>query len=107
MANLVISGSVKQKEVILNLKDKLEKMGYCVETPNFNPGDKTKEELRKDHIEKIEKSDGLIVVLKDSMIPMHTIGDDTRYELKYCVFNFPMTPIFFITPEEVNKRWFK
>ena len=108
MPKMVISGSVSQKEDILRLKKKLEKMGNIVETPNFDPEDTDIDQLTSDHLKKIDESDAVVVLLKDCMIvPTHTLGYNTSKEVEYCINKHPMKPIYYITLEEVNKRWFK
>lgn len=84
MKVITVCGSLKFKEIMQEEAEKLALNGYCVLTPifPFNKDLKVKKKqldsFKKAHFKRIELSDAIYVVNKDSYI-----GDSTKLEIDY------------------------
>lgn len=84
MKVITICGSMKYKDEMLNIAEKLSLKGICVLTPNFLTKPKEKytfenfNTLSKLHMKKIELSDEILVMNIDNYI-----GNSTEKEIEY------------------------
>ena len=84
MKVITICGSLKFKKIMQEEAEKLALNGYCVLTPifPFNKDLKVKKKqlnkFKEAHFKRIELSDAIYVVNKDSYI-----GDSTKLEIDY------------------------
>ena len=83
MKVITICGSLKYKDEMMRIAQKLSFDGNCVLTPVYPVGDKkpTEDELKilkEAHFKRIEMSDEIFVVDVDGYI-----GDSTRLEIEY------------------------
>ena len=84
MKVITVCGSLKFKEIMQEEAEKLALNGYCVLTPifpfnkNLNINMKQLNKFKEAHFKRIELSDAIYVVNKDSYI-----GDSTKLEIDY------------------------
>lgn len=81
---ITICGSLKYKQEMISIAEKMTFLGHCVITPIFPNSDTenyTMEQIQKlknAHLKKIEISDAILVVNVNNYI-----GDSTRLEIEY------------------------
>lgn len=81
---ITICGSLKFKQEMINIAEKMTLLGYCVITPVFpvsqNPNYTPRQiqNLKNSHLKKIEISDAILVVNVNNYI-----GKSTHLEIEY------------------------
>ena len=84
MKIITICGSLKYKEEMMTIAEKMALEGYCVLTPvypvleNYERTDEQLENLKASHFKRIELSDAILVVNINNYI-----GNSTKLELEY------------------------
>ena len=81
MKIVTLCGSLKFKNEMMTVAEKMALEGYCILTPVYPVSDKmkrTKEQLKEAHFKRIKLSDAILVVNINNYI-----GDSTKLEIDY------------------------